>query len=935
MKKNFKFMLVALLAMIGSAVYAAAPAVGGNWTDENFSYTIASVDLTAKTGTISIAPNGTLSGEITIPGSVVKKYDDDNYTFTINQIAANAFEGQVSITKVIFPAEMAVINNEAFKGCTLLSEIEFPTGSKLTTLGSKAFAETQIVNPDFSNCEKLTGLPDYLFTLGDGKTNSYVKTVTLPTTATFKTIETSLAGLVNLESTNIADTKITIIKTNAFNGTSSVINAADETKGIIALETPATVKEIQNGAFGGSLIADLTINVDAISDVAANSLGNNAEAVYWNNKLTTPALTDVLTKLTLEGELKGKVSGSAFAGHTKLTEVDMTGVTFASKGQIMTNAFQNCVNAAGTAGLTTVKIGDINHNGNSGEYTIAANAFAGCTLLATVEIGDIDTKGAVGATAFGENLLTLTIGDVTKAEAFAAGAFTFKNDAGTPVLTKKVTIGMVSNENPGGTVYVVPAGVFVMKTAKVSEFTIGNGTKAIDSKGKAFAAGAITGTVTKLTFAGDIIEKGLTDGTTMVAILDDNSNVATLTFDGKIGAAGIGNFAGLKDGANVYFNGELAEGSIVAQSFTITTVGTTKLNVEYSATPEDATYNPFNQIAFAGTTAGTLPTGFDADSKRTVTLKITGSDELKELIKAGQVSYTSTDPLNTTDIIYVVKFLADEEALTVDVYQVGSTNVAYGRFTLDKTKIFKIERRPQDANITYTLYTTYLEEDEYEADDSGDSGLTTLNMLPMVSLDGYYYIDCTAAKNLAGTALSRDLVVIVKATGSGVTEDLKMEYEVLDAMPAGATQAYLATDERVVVAENILTNKMLRDDDGLNLATGVTISLTDREDNDIYAITNPAGHNGISADILDYKASTKPFVNAGMFVALGKHYDNVKAARMVIKWLDESDATAIMEAKTNVKAADNDVIYNLQGVRVSNPTKAGIYVKNGKKFIVK
>ena len=42
------------------------------------------------------------------------------------------------------------------------------------------------------------------------------------------------------------------------------------------------------------------------------------------------------------------------------------------------------------------------------------------------------------------------------------------------------------------------------------------------------------------------------------------------------------------------------------------------------------------------------------------------------------------------------------------------------------------------------------------------------------------------------------------------------------------------------------------------------------------------------------------------------------------------------ELVCNVKAgANSDVIYNLQGVRVSDMSQKGIYIKNGKKFIVK
>jgi len=45
-------------------------------------------------------------------------------------------------------------------------------------------------------------------------------------------------------------------------------------------------------------------------------------------------------------------------------------------------------------------------------------------------------------------------------------------------------------------------------------------------------------------------------------------------------------------------------------------------------------------------------------------------------------------------------------------------------------------------------------------------------------------------------------------------------------------------------------------------------------------------------------------------------------------------ATGI-EAIQTVKAAENAPIYNLNGVRVANAAQKGIYIQNGKKFVVK
>ena len=61
------------------------------------------------------------------------------------------------------------------------------------------------------------------------------------------------------------------------------------------------------------------------------------------------------------------------------------------------------------------------------------------------------------------------------------------------------------------------------------------------------------------------------------------------------------------------------------------------------------------------------------------------------------------------------------------------------------------------------------------------------------------------------------------------------------------------------------------------------------------------------------------------------------AARLNVVWLDENGfveedgATAIQSIE---KATEDGPVYNLQGVRV-NAAKKGLYIKNGKKYIMK
>ena len=57
---------------------------------------------------------------------------------------------------------------------------------------------------------------------------------------------------------------------------------------------------------------------------------------------------------------------------------------------------------------------------------------------------------------------------------------------------------------------------------------------------------------------------------------------------------------------------------------------------------------------------------------------------------------------------------------------------------------------------------------------------------------------------------------------------------------------------------------------------------------------------------------------------------------MLEVWLDEEgNTTAIKNIETIENAANNGAIYNLQGIRVNGAAQKGIYIQNGKKFIVK
>ena len=101
------------------------------------------------------------------------------------------------------------------------------------------------------------------------------------------------------------------------------------------------------------------------------------------------------------------------------------------------------------------------------------------------------------------------------------------------------------------------------------------------------------------------------------------------------------------------------------------------------------------------------------------------------------------------------------------------------------------------------------------------------------------------------------------------------------------------------------------------------------EDYVIYGWVNTASNTGFK------KIATGKTLPAGTLYAFAKE---PAAGRLTVKWYDENGnlenvETTAIEGVTNAEAQDGE-IFNLQGIR-ANATQKGLYIKNGKKFIVK
>lgn len=965
MKKNFKFMLVALIAFFGyNSAFAQLPAeiTMGNFVYENVTVT----DAANKKATATIkeiAPGKSIVDETT----KVLDLGDGELTY-VNGSAENTWkiqvltfnpaitQGQSTAVSVTIPKEFVSIPVGAFYNCSNLYTITFEGESKVETIGTHAFATTQIAEFDFSPCTSLQALPDEVF-VEPGQPNTFITKVKVPTGPLFKHINGAFQNLTALtEIEGLGDSWIQEVIEGAFDGCEA----------LTTLSLPGkNLKYIDHKALMGSKIATLTIDLGSIvmlggghveNDYTFTPDGTEDYNIYGDDAIDLTPLSSLTLKNTTgvgTGSLTGKICSYAFAYCDKINSVlDLSSVTFGSTAQIEGNAFANCYDGTNTTGIKGVTIGNITDN-QSGDYTIDDNAFDGCDYLATVTINNITTAKAIGVAAFGENLKTVSIGTVkADDQAFAAGAFVWANVAGAELKLAQGA-GQYLNAN-NVTIPLIPAGVFDMSAITTATtmpvIKIGE----IRSLGGVFEDGAITSPkgVSELTFTGAIAANGLD-----AAIFSANLDLTAITFKGAIGAAGIATdaFSNLAKITTLTFEGKLVENAVDAGAFAIVDDGTSAYALNYTYTytsSDDYTVNPFNVNA--------MNAGAAKVTDRFITLNVTDTKLLpnyQDPVKG--INGTGADP--TKFDIYLVEFAVVNPELSEGFLVYRNKNqksMAWGRYDLGN---FALEQGPDndadgfgdyynggasmitngmiidrlqtigEQQAKLTLYGLYTDEDPIGEESS-------IYMIPLQVFHGQYHI-------IAGNT---QLIIVKAETLDGsdfADEDVLVDYD--DVAPANDSYwAGLLAAPQMEKATDFHTNQQLWD------KTWVSAGYTwndkniwedydgveqETVQNHLWIMTDPAKHNGFRVDKTDIKKGTEgkgARIDKGWWFALLQNFGKPASASPArIVWLDEAQATAIYGVK-EVKNVEEGAIYNLQGVRVSNPTK-GLYIQNGKKFIVK
>ena len=269
----------------------------------------------------------------------------------------------------------------------------------------------------------------------------------------------------------------------------------------------------------------------------------------------------------------------------------------------------------------------------------------------------------------------------------------------------------------------------------------------------------------------------------------------------------------------------------------------------------------------------------------------------------------------------------------------------------------KIARRQKidGSNVNITLYGLYTEQDD-------NKQLSSTYMVPLYAQDGYYYIRkqnteliIVKVEKLNGDFTVEDLPVAYTNTqqdedaltwklddeGNEINEivaDAKAEKELEIGQghtsttwktPTSSVWIQLLGAPDYTKAEKSWTHEDLIDQVEKLMAKTPKI-----KGYDLWIMTDPSTYHGFRIDKNAIEKGNGAFIGLNWYYSMLKNYDGDTTSPARVIWLDDAQATAIFSVNAFNGEANNGAIYNLQGIRV-NGTQKGVYIQNGKKFIVK
>lgn len=908
MKKIKLFALVAF-AMLSTNAFAAITK-GEKQTINGVQYEVQTVFANASSGdnTVWVTSNNYSGTALVIPATIdlaiegTDPFGNDvtgTKTFKVVRIKATsasegAFENCTSITSVQIGANMLTIDDRSFAGCKNLASITFDAAAGIQTFGSDLFLGTKLTELDLTNTKIQTLNPWF-------DVNGTLTTVKLP--ATLTTIAPSAfedcAALATVDFSKC--TLLSSIGNFAFGSTSIATIDFTNCAALTDFETAPTTPFIPTTGTPNTTLTTITLNTHTskIGNALANlkaltttnieltelvSLGDGTNGAFANDAalttLTLPATcatiaTDALKNSSIATlTIKGNATINA-TGATKLTEITFNG-TAAFAGDIKASAFGTnedlaTVTFAKGINLATGKI-------------IGAGAFGSTSAkksLTTVSLGNVadydgaSIKGGAFVLATGANS-TVTIGNVsstnaTKADPFDADPFTGPTADG---ISAAVSVGEVAAPLANE---LVSGNISTFEVgdikASVNTAILGKATTA--TFGKITGAGATligTGTATKVPTLTSVTFGNIEVASGIGALaFAKYSKLGTINFDGKITVAKGVATGAFYDGTNTRYVGEDVQNALGA------------------SIPVEVTYSPAHDDMLASGAAN-REFANDAFAAAAYAGNKVNFNTTRDLGLLYEADYTGASAFFRVDL----KFAAEE--ITIEMAAPEGSSYYYAKFY--QNAAYKIAKTQNGENVI--VYSAYV--------DTKDAKIY-YDQLRLI--DGYYEIPAKAPVIIKSKA-STGIIAEGNATGNS------LHYF----SAGGAVMSEIFYTDAIV--GSVL--KAATPAAGVNPYVPAAM-LTSNSTYNLYALAK------ISKYGLEWKkfADNAALPDGTIYVRCDKTVD---AARLQNVWLDGSEEEATGIKNVNIEKAEDGAIYNLQGVRVNKAAK-GLYIKNGKKYIVK
>jgi len=844
---------------------------------------------TITTGAISGTINASFESELEAGADLTIAAVNGTSTLDAT-IDDNAFSGLKSVTITNGINQYAIIGDAAFAGDNLAT---ITTGAIDGTVGASF------------DSELATGAEVTIASIGSHATIAAgavdnAKTITIDAMAG-KINDGAFAGA-KLESIQIGIVTGTIGDGTAAAFASTLAEGADLTIAAVNGASSTAKATIDEAAFSGlksvtitnginqhGVIGDAAFAGDNLATITTGAIDGTIGASF-DSELATGAEVNIASigshatiaagavdnaKTITIGAMAGKIDDGAFAG-AKLESIEIGTVT----GTI------------GSAGTTAA---------------FASTLAAGADLT----IASVGTGATLKAKAFqGINDLTITNG--ITAGTFAAGSFIYiatDNDAEADMAAN---LGNIS----GGT---FTAGVITgPATSKDLVVTVGN----VSSTTAGFKLDKSLGTNLKKVIFGEISKPvyvealgdapeavfgNVVTGGSITGTPTANTTLTKVTFADVAIASGITNtsFTNCTKLAEVNFNGSLALNAVAANAFQ--TAGSGNI-ADTDGNKMVVTYKP----------TGTMVKAFNI-----ATFGADGDGRVVKLVTTQAFYAQYVDDIDNLEYFYRVTAEFSKAAETATI-EFAENQQAVGGYYYSRMFVNSDETAWLAKADGLTIYSVYTDgEDIY--------------MNPLRVYGGKYQINGAHAIRAA---------LVVKSNSKAAIEYKKNDPAVETAPTKQSIQLTGdATEDKYGLLYNDVRNTtgaqitMEHDQDFFKLADGTNQSWDDIQTSNrvMWRMSNPASANSIKFGYFDPEDEA----NALAPFKMGSYYllaEAPAAAPAHIIWLDEDGNTTAIEtietAAANALNA-NDAIYNLQGVRVDNASQKGIYIQNGKKFVVK